>query len=76
MLEYANTYWPAPNGPLLGSSTAYSYNNPRQTIDEHFGLVRGDYNISSNDTLALHYTNDTGSGRVRLPSMIRCVAGH
>src|SRR5713226_7783756 len=60
MLEYANTFWPAPNGPLLGGLTAYSYNNPAQSIDEHFGLVRVDYSVSSKDSLSGNFTIDTG----------------
>lgn len=60
MLEYANTYWPAPNGPELGDLKAYSYNNPRQTINEHFGLARFDYAISSKDSFAANYTDDYG----------------
>jgi hypothetical protein len=60
MLEYANTYWPTPNGPQLGNLTAYSYNNPGQTINEHFGLARVDYTISSRDSFSANYTNDYG----------------
>jgi hypothetical protein len=60
MLEYANTYWPAPNGPQLGDLKAYSYNNPSQTVNEHFGLARVDYDISAHDSLSGHYTSDYG----------------
>jgi len=60
MLDYANYFWPAPNGPELGSLTAYSYNNPAQSINEHFGLARFDYSISSKDSLSANYTNDYG----------------
>jgi hypothetical protein len=60
MLEYANTYWPAPNGPRLGDLKAYSYNNPSQSVNEHFGLARFDYAISSHDSFSAHYTSDYG----------------
>jgi carboxypeptidase family protein len=60
MLEYANTYWPAPNGTPLGDLKAYSYNNPSQVINEHFGLGRMDYTISSKDSFSANYTNDYG----------------
>src|SRR5712692_9428498 len=60
MLDYANTFWPAPNGPELGDLKAYSFNNPAQSINEHFGLARFDYTLSSNDSLSANYTNDYG----------------
>src|SRR5712692_6556132 len=60
MLEYAKYFWPAPNGPQLGGGTAHSLNNPAQSINEHFGLARFDYTISSNDSLSANYTNDYG----------------
>jgi carboxypeptidase family protein len=65
MLAYANNFWPAPNGPeiLIGglpSGTAYNYNNGGQSINEHFGLTRFDYTVSSKDTFSANYTIDDG----------------
>ena len=40
MLKYM-ALWPDANGPSLGGGTALSYNNPRQSIHEDFGTVRG-----------------------------------
>src|SRR5713101_1199656 len=60
MLEYAKYFWPAPNGPQLGGLTAHSFNNPAQSINEHFGLARFDYSISSKDSFSANYTNDNG----------------
>src|SRR5215831_7907652 len=60
MLEYANAFWPAPNGPDLPDGTAWSYTNPAQSINEHFGLTRFDYTISSKDSFSANYTIDTG----------------
>ena len=60
MLPYANYFWPAPNGPVLGGGTAHSYNNPAQSINEQFGLARFDYTISSNDSFSANYTIDNG----------------
>jgi hypothetical protein len=60
MLDYAKYFWPAPNGPQLGGLTAHSYNNPGQSINEYFGLVRLDYNISSKDSLSGNFTYDNG----------------
>src|SRR2546427_4111212 len=69
MLPYANDFWPAPNGPELlvnglPGGTAHSYNNPKQTINEHFGLARFDYTISSADSFSANYTNDNGNRRL------------
>ena len=65
MLPYM-VLWPAVNGPELThdaaglpTGTAYSYNNPRQTIHEDFGTTRADYAISDHDTASLFYTIDT-----------------
>jgi hypothetical protein len=58
MLPYANYFWPVPNGPELGGGTAHSFTNPAQSINEHFGLVRADYTISSNDSLSGNFTVD------------------
>src|SRR6202022_914572 len=40
MRDYAKYFWPAPNGPSIGNGIAHSFNNPAQSINEHFGLVR------------------------------------
>jgi hypothetical protein len=64
MLAYANYFWPAPNGPELGDLKAYSYNNPAQSIDEHFGLARVDHLISSKDSLSGNFTVDNGTRNV------------
>ena len=72
MLPYANDFWPAPSAgaelldPVskLPGGTAHSYNNPKQTINEHFGLARFDYTISSADSFSANYTNDNGNRRL------------
>ncbi len=70
MLPYM-ALWPGVNGPELTqvtaagltipTGTAYSYNNPRQTIYEHFGTTRADYALSDHDSASLYYTIDTGN---------------
>ncbi len=65
MLPYAQSFWPAVNGPELMSNglpsgTALSYNNPRQSIREDFGTLRGDYIMGSRDSLSAAYTIDDG----------------
>ena len=65
MLDYMS-FWPAPNGPELlingrPSGTALAFNNPRQSIREEFGTVRGDYSLRDKDTLSGVYTVDDGN---------------
>src|SRR5262245_36474456 len=67
------TLWPQANGPeimipatspgtgLVPSGTAYSYNGPKQTINEDFGTVKGDYNPRNTDSLSVSYTIDDGN---------------
>src|SRR5215475_14334574 len=72
MLNYM-PLWPAANGPevmvpatapgtgLVPSGTAYSYNTPKQSINEDFGSLRGDYTPRSEDSLSTSYTIDDGN---------------
>ena len=70
MLPYM-VFWPAVNGPeltqttsaglVVPTGTAYSYNNPKQTIHEDFGTTRADYTLSTHDSASLYYTIDTGN---------------
>src|SRR5262245_30571212 len=65
--------WPNPNGAeimvpatspgtgLVPTGTAYSYNGPKQTINEDFGTVKGDYNPRNTDSLSVSYTIDDGN---------------
>jgi len=71
MLNYFQL-WPTPNGPeimvpatapgtgLVPSGSAYSYNSPKQSINEDFGTGKLDYNIRRSDMLAASYTIDNG----------------
>jgi hypothetical protein len=65
MLKYF-ALWPEANGPELlakglPTGIALSYNNPRQSIREDFGTTRGDYLLSTRDTLTAAYTIDNGT---------------
>jgi hypothetical protein len=58
--------WPTANGPELmqnglPTGTAYSYNNPHQSIHENFGTTRADYKFSEYDSASLFYTIDAGN---------------
>jgi hypothetical protein len=75
MLPYMS-FWPAPNGPelmavqangsVLPSGTAFSYNNPRQSIREDFGTIRADYMPRDRDWLSAAYTVDDGASLIPL----------
>src|SRR5262249_10268964 len=72
MLAYMSL-WPLPNGPeimvpatapgtgLVPTGTAYSYNGPKQTINEDFGTLKGDYNLRTQDSVSVSYTIDNGN---------------
>ncbi len=58
--------WPQPNGSEillngLPTGTAYSYNSPKQAINEDFSTMRGDYNLRDQDSLSLSYTIDNSN---------------
>ena len=70
MLPYM-ALWPAPNGPELlanglPSGTAFSFNNPNQSIREDFGTARTDYRVGNRDTLSGAYTVDDGTSLIPL----------
>jgi len=75
MLPYM-AFWPAPNGAelmavqsngaQLPSGTAFSYNNPRQSIREDFGTLRSDYILRDRDWLSAAYTVDDGASLIPL----------
>ena len=75
MLPYM-AFWPDPNGPelmalqangtTLPSGTAFSYNNPRQSIREDFGTLRADYKAGDRDWFSLAYTVDDGNSLIPL----------
>jgi hypothetical protein len=65
--------WPQANGPeilvpsttagagLVPSGSAYSYNSPKQSINEDFGTWKADYNVRNADALSASYTIDDGN---------------
>jgi hypothetical protein len=70
MLPYFS-FWPQANGSELlsnglASGTAFSYNNPKQSIREDFATVRSDYTIRNRDTLSATYTIDDGNSLIPL----------
>src|SRR5437773_4437105 len=50
-----------PGTGLVPSGTAFSYNTPKQTIDENFGTLKADYNPREKDSLSVSYTIDDGN---------------
>jgi hypothetical protein len=79
MLPYM-AFWPAPNGPelmavqpngtSLPSGTAFSFNNPHQSIREDFGTLRSDYKLRDRDWLSVAYTIDDGTSLIPLADPI------
>jgi hypothetical protein len=53
--------WPVQNGPDLGGGIAEAFSHPLQHIQEEFGTLRFDYNLSGTDTLFAVYTVDDSS---------------
>lgn len=67
MLQYMS-FWPVANGPellvpgtSLPSGTAKGFYNPKQSIHENFGTMRGDYILSTHDSFSGAYTIDDGN---------------
>jgi hypothetical protein len=70
MLPFA-ILWPQPNGPelLVGgqpTGTKLAYYNPKNTIHEDYGTLRGDYNLRDQDRLSAAYTIDNGNSVIPL----------
>jgi len=65
MLPYF-AFWPTGNGQNLGGGVQLAYYNPKQTIQENFGTLRGDYIVSARDTLSAAYTIDDGNSIIPL----------
>src|SRR5262249_7947784 len=56
-----------PGTGVVPSGTAYSYNTPKQSIDENFGTLKADYNPRTNDSISVAYTIDDGNNLSPLP---------
>jgi hypothetical protein len=53
------TFWPLPNGPLLGQGNTGIYTfSGNQTLNENFGTARIDHHLSSRDSLFGTYAGD------------------
>ena len=80
MLQYMS-FWPLSNGPELTvpsagtcanqpatvpTGTAKAFYNPNSHIQEDFGTLRTDYNISDHDTFTGAYTIDDGNSLLPL----------
>src|SRR5207244_944787 len=50
-----------PGTGLVPSGTAYSYNTPKQSINENFGTAKGDYIARDQDSFSVSYTVDDGN---------------
>src|SRR5205085_2368912 len=66
MLQYANTFWPTPNGREiflngLPTGSAYATGNPKRRVREDFALLRFDYTYSGKDSFYVNGTGDDGT---------------
>ncbi len=68
ILPYVDTFWPAPNGPVLGGGIAEDFANPPQRIREDFGTVRVDHSFSGKDQLGTSYMIDDGYNETPEPN--------
>src|SRR5215510_14829312 len=53
-------YWPVPNGPELlqdglPTGSAYHFSAPWRQVNEDFGLLRVDYNLSAQDSVSTNF---------------------
>ncbi len=46
---------------LVPSGSAFSYNSPKQEINENFATAKLDYNLRKNDSVSMSYTMDRGT---------------
>jgi hypothetical protein len=60
MLPFLQDMWPLPNGANLGGGVAQTFSNPKQSINEDFGTLRFDQNISDRDNFSAVFTIDSG----------------
>jgi len=75
MLPYL-ALWPQPNGASLGGGTALAIYNPRSTVHEDFGTLRGDYNVRDRDRISMAYTIDDGHSLIPLADQLFASALH
>ncbi|HEX6463878.1 MAG TPA: TonB-dependent receptor, partial [Vicinamibacterales bacterium] len=64
---YLDLLYPLPNGPELGNGTAqntYSHQDPN---DEHFGVVKFDYNMKRKDQIMVRWSRDDSKQIVSQP---------
>src|SRR5438128_1890011 len=67
MLPYSRSFWPAPNGSVLGAGLASSCTNPLHKVRVVCRLARLDYNISSKDSFSANYLIQDGENDVPSP---------
>ncbi len=65
MLQFANTFWPTPNGREiilngLPTGSAYATSNPKRRVREDFALLRFDFTHSAKDSFYVNGNWDDG----------------
>ena len=64
---YLNLLFPMPNGQDLGNGTALNSSSHQDPTDEHFGVVKFDYNAGKNDTLMVRWSKDPSKEIISQP---------
>ncbi len=55
---YLDLLFPIPDGRDFGDGTAELVHSHQDPTDEHFGVVKFDYNLSTKDTLMVRWSRD------------------
>ncbi len=64
---YLDLLYPLPNGAELGNGTALNTFSHQDPTDEHFGVVKFDYNLSKSDTMMARWSGDSSREIVSQP---------
>ena len=64
---YLDLLYPLPNGAELGNGTAQNTFSHQDPTDEHFGVVKFDYNLRKNDQLMVRWSRDDSKEIISQP---------
>jgi hypothetical protein len=64
---YLDLLFPIPNGKDFGDGTAELLHSHQDPTDEHFGVVKFDYNLGNKDQLMVRWSLDNGNTRTSQP---------
>jgi hypothetical protein len=61
---YLDLLFPIPDGKDFGDGTAELVHSHQDPTDEHFGVVKFDYNLGAKDTMMVRWSRDTSKTRL------------